>query len=225
MHSENGMTLVEIMVSMVISSFVIAGVYGVYTIQQRSYAVQEQVAEMQQRIRSAMDLMTRYIRMTGYNPDNELACSTEKIVTAQYEEVVFNICNMEDADDYTIKIEFDDNTDKLSLTEDKDMNGTGSTLPIAEDVEVFELRYLSGYDDNGDPVVIPAPVTDKDTRKKIKAVQISMLIRSTAPDQKHTDSLQYTMPSGSTWGPTDYKKYEHHHRRLFSTTIQLRNML
>ncbi|MCW5213699.1 prepilin-type N-terminal cleavage/methylation domain-containing protein, partial [Desulfobulbus sp. TB] len=46
---ESGVTLVEIMVSMVIASFVFAGIYGVYTIQQRSYTVQEQVSEMQQK--------------------------------------------------------------------------------------------------------------------------------------------------------------------------------
>ena len=52
LRNEGGFTLIEMMVAMVIASFVFAGIYGVYTIQQRSYTVQEQVSEMQQRLSS-----------------------------------------------------------------------------------------------------------------------------------------------------------------------------
>ena len=73
--NNSGMTLVELMVSMAISSLVIAGIYGVYTIQQRSYTVQEQVSEMQQKGRAALSFMTKEIRMAG-NDDDTTGCTS-----------------------------------------------------------------------------------------------------------------------------------------------------
>ena len=51
---ESGFTLVELLVAMVISLVVMGGIYSTYHSQQKSYLVQEQVAAMQQNLRSAM---------------------------------------------------------------------------------------------------------------------------------------------------------------------------
>ena len=219
-QSEAGLTLIEIMVSMVISSFVIAGVYGVYTIQQRSYKVQEQVAEMQQRLRSAMDFLARDIRMAGSNPDSESACG-DKITTATATTMVFNTCsNIAGQNDYNITIQFDQSDPKnqtVDLIRDNlSTSGSPHPLAVAESVDGFEIQY---FDNNGQP--IPSPLTTQGDRDDIRAVKLSMLIRATYPDQKYTDTLQYTMGSGATVGPMN----DNYHRRLLITTIKLRNML
>jgi len=229
-RQESGMTLVELLVSLVISSFIIAGVYGVYTVQKKSYTVQEQVAEMQQRLRSAMDFLARDIRMAGSNPAYEAACSDGyKIIKADAQEMIFRACNFEDENndgvaddtDYEITIKFDPNSSEpniLHLTRDRDMNGATS-IPIADGVDQFEIQYISGYTPSGDP--IPAPVATPGDRDNIRIVKISMLIRSTYPDRKYTDTNQYVMGSGATWIPP---ANDHFHRRLLITTIELRNM-
>jgi type IV pilus assembly protein PilW len=68
---ESGFTLVELLVAMVISLVVMAAIYSTYHSQQKSYLVQEQVAAMQQNLRSAMYNMAREVRMAGYGRDGE----------------------------------------------------------------------------------------------------------------------------------------------------------
>jgi type IV pilus assembly protein PilW len=235
-RQENGMTLVELLVSLVVSSFIIAGVYGVYTIQKKSYTVQEQVAEMQQRLRSTMDLLRRDIMIAGSNPADEAACGKKKkIIKAQPQEMIFNACNFEDKDtdgevddtNYQITISFDKDSQKLKLKRDEDMDDPGGSLTAIDNgVDWFEMLYISGYDKDKNPKF--ADVDTEDGRDKIRAVQLSLLIRSTYPDMKYTDANTYTMASGATWSASDpplYENKEHYHRRLLITTIQLRNML
>jgi prepilin-type N-terminal cleavage/methylation domain-containing protein len=67
-----GYSLVELLVAMAISLVVMAGVYKVYVTQQDSYLLQEQVAEMQQNARVAKYVLTKDIRMVGYNPTRKI---------------------------------------------------------------------------------------------------------------------------------------------------------
>ena len=66
-----GVTLIELLIALVISAILIAGIYKVYISQQRSYASQEQVADMQQNVRVAINRMLREIRMAGFGGKND----------------------------------------------------------------------------------------------------------------------------------------------------------
>jgi len=66
--TDQGFTLMEIMVAMAMSGLVMASIYMTYYSQQKSYILQVQVAAMQQNHRTAMYYMEREIRMAGYNP-------------------------------------------------------------------------------------------------------------------------------------------------------------
>jgi type II secretory pathway pseudopilin PulG len=59
-------TLVELLVALVISSILIAGLYQVFISQQQTYNVQEQVADMQQNARVGINRMMSEIRMAGF---------------------------------------------------------------------------------------------------------------------------------------------------------------
>jgi prepilin-type N-terminal cleavage/methylation domain-containing protein len=63
---KNGLTLVELLIALVLSSLLISALYRVFIIQQKTYSVQDQVADMQQNVRIAVGQMTREIRMGGY---------------------------------------------------------------------------------------------------------------------------------------------------------------
>lgn len=67
-HNEKGFSLIELLVAMVIAAIVMTSVYSVYSAQQRTYIVQEDVAAMHQNLRSAMYFMEREIRMAGCDP-------------------------------------------------------------------------------------------------------------------------------------------------------------
>jgi prepilin-type N-terminal cleavage/methylation domain-containing protein len=64
--NKKGVTLIELLVVLVISGIIIAGIYRMFIGQTRAYTVQEQVVEVQQNIRGAMELILRDVRMAGY---------------------------------------------------------------------------------------------------------------------------------------------------------------
>ena len=67
--SEKGVTLIELLVALVICGIVVAAIYRLFVAQTRAYTVQDQVAEAQQNVRNAMELLVRDIRMAGFDDD------------------------------------------------------------------------------------------------------------------------------------------------------------
>ena len=66
MGNIKGLTLVELLVVLAVSSILMAAMFGSFISQQKSYATQDQVVEMHQTLRASLDRMTREIRMAGY---------------------------------------------------------------------------------------------------------------------------------------------------------------
>lgn len=66
---QGGATLVELLVALLITGLVFAGVYQIYINTVRSTSVQDQVVDMQQTARVVMDQLMREFRMAGYEPD------------------------------------------------------------------------------------------------------------------------------------------------------------
>jgi prepilin-type N-terminal cleavage/methylation domain-containing protein len=68
--NKKGITLLELLVALVICGLVVGGIYRLFVVQSRAYTVQDQVAEVQQNIRSTMEILLRDLRMTGYDSDS-----------------------------------------------------------------------------------------------------------------------------------------------------------
>lgn len=64
--NHNAFTLVELLVAMAIALVVIVGISSTFISQRKAYDNQEQISEMIQNGRAAMDIMSNEIRMTGY---------------------------------------------------------------------------------------------------------------------------------------------------------------
>ncbi|MBW2568666.1 MAG: prepilin-type N-terminal cleavage/methylation domain-containing protein, partial [Deltaproteobacteria bacterium] len=67
-NRESGFTLVELLISMTIGLIILTALSSTFLMQRKIYDVQEQMVEMVQTARAAMDMMTREIRMAGYDP-------------------------------------------------------------------------------------------------------------------------------------------------------------
>ncbi len=63
---QRGMTLIELMVSMVIGLFLLLGAVTVYTEGRQNYQISEGIARVQENLRFAMDIMEPDIRLAGY---------------------------------------------------------------------------------------------------------------------------------------------------------------
>ena len=70
LFKEKGVTLIELLVTLIISAIVVGGIYRVFIAQTKAYTVQDQIVEIQQTVRSAMDILLRDLRMTGYYDDS-----------------------------------------------------------------------------------------------------------------------------------------------------------
>jgi len=64
--NKKGVTLIELLIALVISAILVAGIYRVFISTQRSYMVQDQVVEIQQNVRGAINKMMREIRMVNF---------------------------------------------------------------------------------------------------------------------------------------------------------------
>jgi len=70
---DKGVTLVELMIALMMSSILIAALYRTFIGQQKTYTVQEQVVDMQQNVTVSIHRMMSEIRMAGFgNVNNAL---------------------------------------------------------------------------------------------------------------------------------------------------------
>lgn len=74
--NRKGVTLIELLIALVICGMVAGGIYQVFIAQSKAYTVQEQVTEVQQSVRSTMEILLRDLRMAGFDNDNLLSTVT-----------------------------------------------------------------------------------------------------------------------------------------------------
>jgi len=161
----HGFSLVELMVAMAISLTVMAGVYKIYVTQQDSYLLQEQFAEMQQNARIAKYVLTKDIRMVGYNPTRKLNVGdfvTSFVAKLPGDDSADGDPDQTSTGSHSIAFTLDDNGNGvLDLNFDEqvafrvaganlerfDVNNN-AWLKVVENIEVLGFAYA--FDDDGD---------------------------------------------------------------------------
>ncbi len=216
----DGFTLLEILVALVISLLVSAAVYAAYTAQHKSYIVQEQVVEMQQNLRAAFETVAAEARMAVYDPYNTaqfnvLACqpgqlsitadlNEDKIFTPN-EQIDFGFSTVEDNDRNGLP-----DTAGSVGTFGIQKGGGGGYQPLANNIEAIEFSCL----DKAGNVT-----TDLN---KVNVVLVTMLARSSRQDPEYTNRNTYTAASGATlW--TGATAGDNFRRRMLISSLLLRN--
>ena len=114
---EKGVTLIELLVVLVICAIVVGGIYKVFITQTKAYTLQDQVAEVQQDVRAAMELMVRDIRMAGFQTNNfgsytissnaiVIYPNTSSHITVNYEHIPPNDPNCQNNDCVTYNVDY-----------------------------------------------------------------------------------------------------------------------
>jgi type IV pilus assembly protein PilW len=217
-RSNQGFTLVELMVTLVISGVVLAGICSTFYSQHTSYLNQEQIASMQQNLRAAMYIMERDIRMAGHDPNGD---SGAGIVTA-------NAASIRIAQDLTNNAgtgipdgDVGDPGENITYSL-ADADGDGDmdlvrtdhsaavTQMIAEDIDALNFVYLN---QSGGVTTMPAD---------IRSVQISVLARTGRPSRGYLNKSIYHNQLGQTiFIPLSG---DHHRRRLLTAEVKVRNL-
>ena len=150
--SQKGITLIELLVVLVIGALLVGGIYRLFVAQTRAYTVQDQVVEVQQSIRGAMEIMLRDLRMAGFDSDdlNSKISIANSIIVADHS-VTVNY-EYDDTTQYTLVYQRDAVTSTLTrqLTTTKD---DGTTVAGPQEVvllNVDALDFTYGLDANVD---------------------------------------------------------------------------
>lgn len=177
-----GFTLIELLIALVIASLLLAGVYDFYISQSKVHSVREEVAAMHQNARIGMALMTRELRMAGYDPSGNAGAG---IVTATQHAIRITIDLNEDEDvldeneDITYSLYDSGNDGDLDLGRKP---GGGSRDPAAENFERLELTYTLA---DGSTSTAPIDVS------QIRMIHITMTARTAKPDPTYPQNGGY----------------------------------
>ena len=225
-----GFTLVEVLITLVISGILMTSVYAAFQAQQDSYLAQEQVAEMQQNIRAGLDIMVHELRMAGYDVDqNGTKTGTAGITVANANNVTFTLIADADGDDNNSDGTVDEvgelKTVQYRLYDaygdgDNDLGrqvGVAAVGAVAENIENIEF-YYELFD--GTHTITPTAAQ----LDSIRAVQISILARAGIGDRKFTHNRTYLPASNATLGTTWVPPNDNLRRRFQIVTVKCRNM-
>jgi prepilin-type N-terminal cleavage/methylation domain-containing protein len=186
-----GFTLVELLVTMVIASIVMAAIFSVYAALTRSYTTQNAAADVQQAVRATIDFMAEDIMMAGLtNPDEDYGGTDVGISEAGSTRISFNADrNMDGDTDSTDNFE---NITYALVGNQLQITDNLGTETLIDNVVNFQFRYfrenatdtptnndlINGYDlinyhGLGDPL-------GADDREDIRTVEILITVEEPA---------------------------------------------
>lgn len=200
--NNRGFTLAELLIGLFVSAIVMTTILSAYYSQNKSYAVQEQVAAMVQNLRAAMDIMIREIRMAGYDPTGT---ANAGIVTANTTSI--NITEDLDGDG---SVAGDENITYALADSDGDGDNDleRNNNLIAENIDALDFLYL---DETANPTAVPS---------EIRAVQITMVAKTGRGDRGYVDSVVYTNQQGTgILGPIN----DNSRRKRLTAEVRCRN--
>lgn len=226
-RDQQGFTLVEMLVAVVVALIIMAGVTAVFVSHSHHYTQQDDLSILQQDLRSLLMIVPADIRLAGCDP---LEKGKARILKAEALEIVFtadiasknnskypNESDGEvDAAGERVGYRFNEDNGILYRTVQGKNGKMSGWQPMFENIEHLEFNYI--LDNNQSTLKANKNQLNK---KQIKAVQLSVLARAQNPTTGgYTHAGSFKSGSGETWTvPQDG-----HRRRLVVTTIQLRNM-
>ena len=247
-QQEAGFTLVELMIALFISGLVMAALVSIYSAQSKTYAKNDDVADIQQNLRGALAILPMEIRLAGCDPEET---GQPRILVATNNRLQFtmdvrgNAVNANSADGdtndadeniaYTLTAR--NTTTNTAVAADSNNDGIidsggGASWNWGNSITPSLGRQTGGAGgfqplaDNVEALEFNYLLSDGTTTltpgdlNDIRAVQVSFLARTTNPDPDFLHTGTYTTASGVVWTPPQ----DRFRRRLVLTTIQCRNL-
>lgn len=238
LNNESGVTLIELLVYMVITGMLLGASVMTFLGQNRSYNRQDEIAEIQQNIRSATHLMASEIRFAGFDP----VAKGAGFISAAQNSLSFDYWEDTDGDGFYQ----DETTPRTIIYDLYDAYGDGSSdlgrqvgalkRPLAENIDQLRFEYLFWNTNNpgspdwawaNDAAAIQATlgISSSNALEQIRAVKIIILGSARPSAYAGTDTTTYRPPlegsgAGTTWTPAAGSGY----KRQMSVIVQCRNI-
>ncbi|MGA8181830.1 MAG: prepilin-type N-terminal cleavage/methylation domain-containing protein [Desulfobacterales bacterium] len=221
-RSNQGFTMVELLVAMVVAFLALEAIYSTFLNQHRSYQIQEETAEMQQNLRAALLYMKREIRMAGCDPigtADARIVKAERILIRFAEDVRGNSPDSDpdgDADDPNEDVTY-------SLKGKNLVKNTGhGDYVVAQNIDAIDFVYLDG---SSPPHVLNDPLIGGDVPaakiNQIRSVEVTIVARTSHPLLPSKNSRVYINQRGTKILPP---QNDHVARRRLTTWIKCRNL-
>ena len=175
----SGFTLTELMVVMAIAMVLLAAVTTTFMSQTRVYNAQEQINEMQQNARGALDVITRELKMAGYKPNGGSVTGVTYSTTQLQIDADLNADGMistSASDNERIIYAFDSTSEQIT----RKVGSTSNTAQVlADNITGFSFDY---FDSSGASTTVSA---------NIRQVRVTITARTARPDPNYTANNGY----------------------------------
>ena len=215
---QQGFTLVELLIAMIIGLVITIALYSSYVYQQNTQSVQNQVVAMQQNLRAGSYFLLSEMRVAGLDPQGK---DVAGIVDATATSFRFT----RDTNDNGVDVTPGDGAIATGTDEDVTLALDAANETLTRDIgggpqviaeRIIGLEFLYTLKDGAQTLTPSSGQLDD-----IRAITVSLLARTESEDRLVDFGGSYTSASGATvWGPFD----DGFRRRLLTTNVQLRNM-
>ena len=149
-YTSYGYTIIELMLSIVISSIILASLYQMFHSQQKNYMTHNESYNMNQNLRSATYLLTKDLKTSGYNP-----ADSGKITPGFVENFDVNIF----ADVGQADIDYVNEKNRIAFTADKNSdecidadNAKAAAPPLCNEFDTKDLFALAQDGERGEQI-------------------------------------------------------------------------
>jgi type IV pilus assembly protein PilW len=243
-NTQHGMSLIEIMIALLLGAFLLGGVIKIFIGSKQNYRMQENLSRIQESGRFSLEFLSRDIRMADFRvcispppliaaaADAASAAAVAGVDNATVAAAPFiagtdsititqqtNICTAGAVTTSTItySIQADASGQPALFKSDSTILGGAAQAQI-EGVEDMQILYGEDTDADGTPNYYVPFGTVGLTMSQVVSARISLLTRS-LDDRLTSQPIAFTYNNATTT-PADRRL-----RRVFSTTVSLRNRL
>ncbi len=243
-HKQHGFTLIEIMIAITIGLVMLAGVLQISQANKESSRLQRNMGFVQENMRIAMELLTRDIRMAGFNGTLANPIATPQPAFINVVAPTVDIPAVNDDPRARTADGGADNNDQITLTYRSDTDCLGQDTPtlvatnhyfirnnrlmcrgnigveqpLIDNVESLQILYGENTDDDPRSANRYVHAHQVGNMANVVSVRIGMRFISREPVRSAVDTDSYALMDAASFVPNDRLL-----RREITTTVSLRN--
>lgn len=247
-HKQHGFTLIEIMIAITIGLVMLAGVLQISQANKESSRLQRNMGFVQENMRIAMELLTRDIRMAGFNDTLAIATPQPAFINVVAPTIDIPAVNddprsrtadggADNNDQITLAYQFDTDclgqeavldpdtgnrftTNHYFISNDRLMcrGSIGTAQPLVDNVESLQILYGENTDDDPGSANRYVRADQVGDMANVVSVRVGMRFISREAVRSAIDTNSYALLDAAPFVPNDRLL-----RREITTTISLRN--
>ena len=189
-QSNQGFTMIELLVAMVVALLAMGAIYSTFLNQQKSYVVQQETAAMHQNIRAASFYMEKEVRMAGCDPTGSanagITISEAKADSIRFTEDVTDGAGGNPDGDVTdpnedITYSLDGNRNLIRTDNNGGGVGVAQNSIVAQNIDAIDFVYLAADSSVLNDYTLPSPDTGNvpaGSEGQIRSVEITVVAQT-----------------------------------------------